>query len=202
MARKQNKVKFGIKNAYYSKITFDDDTGAATFATPKRLKGAVSLSMEPQGENEPFYADDSIYVLLSSSSNYEGDLELALIPEDFYTDILHEELDSNGVMAEVEDPELEHFALLFEISGDQHKVRHVFYNCVCSRPTVETSTVEDTKEPQTDTLSLTAMPLINGYVKAKTTSTTSDDVYDSWFDQVYEPQSEAEEETDTEEADG
>ena len=31
---------------------------------------------------------------------YEGDLELALIPEDFRTEILKEELDDNGVLIE------------------------------------------------------------------------------------------------------
>ena len=31
---------------------------------------------------------------------YEGDLELALIPEDFRTEILKEELDDNGVPIE------------------------------------------------------------------------------------------------------
>lgn len=58
-------------------------------------------------------------------------------------------------------------------------VRYVLYNCTCSRPAMESATTEDTKEPQTDTLSLTASALANGYVKAKTCSSTSSDVYDS-----------------------
>ena len=42
----------------------------------------------------------------------------------------------------------------------------------------------DFRKVQTETLSLTAMPLANGYVKAMTYSTTSNDVYKA----VYESQ--------------
>lgn len=37
---------------------------------------------------------------MNNNSGYEGDLEIALIPESFLTDIMHEELDGNGVLAE------------------------------------------------------------------------------------------------------
>ncbi len=194
MADKANKVKFGLKNVYYAKVTFDDDL-TPTFATPVRIPGAVNLSLDAEGEAENFYADDSIYVVLAANNGYSGDLEIALIPESFLTDILHEEKDTNGVLVEQSDIEVEHFALLFEFSGDQHKTRHVLYNCTCSRPTIESATTEDKKEPQTDKLSLTALPLASGYVKAKTSLTTDTTVYDSWFSAVYEPQVETTEES-------
>ncbi|MCD8174411.1 MAG: phage tail protein [Phascolarctobacterium sp.] len=205
MANSKNKVKFGLKNVHYAKATFDED-GNVTYDTPVRIPGAVNLSLDPEGENEPWYADNIVYVVLNNNSGYSGDLEIALIPDSFYTDILHEELDSNGVMAENTEVEVEHFGLLFQFEGDKHGTRHVLYNCTCSRPAMESATTEDSKEPQTDTLSLTASALANGYVKAKTCESTSSDVYDSWFDAVYEPQSAAtettSEDTDTEEADG
>lgn len=196
---KANKVKFGLKNVYYAKVTFDDD-GVPTFDVPVRIPGAVNLSLDPEGESEPWYADDCIYVVLSANNGYSGDLEIALIPQSFLTDILHEEKDINGVLIEQSDVEVEHFALLFEFNGDKHKTRHVLYNCTCSRPSIESSTTEDTKEPQTDTLSLTAQPLVSGFVKAKTTVGTSEEVYNGWFDKVYEPQAEAEDETEDEES--
>ncbi len=185
--KKANKVKFGLKNVYYAKVTFDDDN-VPTFETPVRIPGAVNLSLDAEGESEPWYADDSIYVVLAANNGYSGDLEIALIPESFLTDIMHEEKDSNGVLVEQSDVEVEHFALLFEFNGDQHKTRHVLYNCTCSRPTIESATTEDTREPQTDTLSLTALPLASGYVKAKTSLETPTETYDSWFEKVYEPQ--------------
>lgn len=101
------------------------------------------------------------------------------------------ELDGNGVLAENANAELEHFAFLFEFDGDQRHIRHVMYNCVASRPSIEGDTNEDSKEVKTDTLTLQATPLANGYVKAKTGTNTSDDVYNKWYEKVYEPQAEA-----------
>lgn len=188
--KKSNKVKFGLKNCHYAKATFDED-GMVTYAKPVRIPGAVSLSMDPEGSPETFWADNVAYYVIANNSGYSGDLEIAIIPESFSRDILHEEEDSNGVLAENAETELEHFALLFEFDGDQRKIRHVLYNCTSARPSIEGSTTEDAKEVQTDTLELTATALANGYVKAKTGTNTAQSVYDSWYDAVYEPQGEA-----------
>ena len=136
MSKQSNKVKFGLKNCHYAKATFDED-GSVTYAKPVRIPGAVSLSMDANGEIEPFYADNIAYYVVNNNSGYEGDLEIALIPESFLTDIMHEELDGNGVLAENANVELEHFAFLFEFDGDQRHIRHVLYNCVASRPSIE-----------------------------------------------------------------
>ena len=186
MSKKKNKVRFGLKNCHYAKATFDED-GNVTYAKPVRLPGAVSLSLDPEGENENFYADDIVYYVLNNNAGYEGDLELALIPEEFLKDILHEEEDANGVLTENANNEFERFALLFEFTGDKNAIRHVLYCCSASRPSVEGETKEDEKEVQTEELAIIASALANGYVKAKTSSNTSKAVYDAWYDAVYEP---------------
>ena len=186
MSKKKNKVRFGLKNCHYAKATFDED-GNVTYAKPVRLPGAVSLSLDPEGENENFYADDVVFYVLNNNAGYEGDLELALIPEEFLKDILHEEEDANGVLTENANNEFERFALLFEFTGDKNAIRHVLYCCSASRPSVEGETKEDEKEVQTEELSIIASALANGAVKAKTSSNTSKAVYDAWYDAVYEP---------------
>jgi len=194
MSKKKNKVRYGLKNCYYAKATFDED-GNVTYDTPKRLPGAVSLSLDPEGESENFYADDIVYVVLNNNAGYEGDLELALIPEEFLKDILHEEEDENGVLLENANTTFERFALLFEFTGDQHAIRHVFYCCSASRPSQEGDTKEDEKEVKTEELSIIASALASGYVKAKSSINTSKAVYDAWYDAVYMPPAAAEEET-------
>ena len=47
-------------------------------------------------------------------------------------------------------------------------------------------------EVQTETLSLKATPLANGYVKAKTGDDTTDATYQNWYKAVYMPQATAE----------
>ena len=63
----------------------------------------------------------------------------------------------------------------------------MFYCCTASRPATESSTIEDSKEVKTETLSLTATALVNGLVKAKTCEATQDAQYENWFKSVYMP---------------
>jgi len=118
---------------------------------------------------------------------YEGDLELALIPESFRRDVLKETIDSNGVLIESSNVETENFALLFEFDGDVRKIRHVMYYCSASRPTIESQTNEDEIEVKTEKLTIKAAPLGNGLVKAKTGDDTNDEVYLNWYSEVYLP---------------
>lgn len=186
MADKANKVKYNLKNTHYAVITTGED-GTVKFGTPVPMPGSVSLSLDANGEPENFYADGGVYYVINNNTGYEGDLELALIPESFRTDILKEELDEKGVLIENSEVELGTFALLFEFDGDQKHIRHVMYNCSASRPGIEGKTNEDKKEVQTEKLTINAVPLANGMVKAKTGNTTDATTYADWYKAVYMP---------------
>ena len=173
---KKNKVKFNICNVHYAILTVADD-GTFSYGTPVPMPGAVSLSLDANGEPTNFYADGYAYYIISNNMGYDGDLELAMVPESFRTDVLKEQLDSNNVLIENSKVEAENFALLFEFDGDVKKIRHVLYKCAASRPGIESQTNEDEVEVKTETLSIKATPLANGYVKAKTGDNTSDAVY-------------------------
>ena len=185
----KNKVKFNIRNVYFAKLTINED-GSYAYDTPVAMPGAVSLSLDPNGEPSIFYADGYAYYTISNNQGYEGDLELALVPEEFRKDILKETMDENNVLIEDATIETEKFALLFEFDGDVNKIRHVLYNCIASRPTIESSTKEDEIEVKTETLTVTASPLEGGYVKARTTDDTASSAYTTWFDKVYLPEEE------------
>ena len=116
------------------------------------------------------------------------DLELAMVPESFRTDVLKESLDDNSVLVESANVETANFALLFEFDGDVKKIRHVLYNCSAARPNIESATNEEEIEVQTETLAITAAPLANGYVKARTGDSTTDTVYTGWYTAVYLPE--------------
>lgn len=184
-----NKIKYGIKNVYYAVATIASN-GSATYTTPVALPGAVSLSLDAQGETTPFYADNIVYYTSVANNGYEGDLELALIPDSFYTDVLGYGTDANSVLYEDAGASPVHFALTFQFEGDESARRHVMYNCVATRPTVAGSTKEESIEPQTETISITATTIYNvaydkDIVKASCTTSQSTQ-YNSWNSAVYQ----------------
>ena len=186
MSEKNNKVKFNLKNAHYALLSIAED-GTVSYAVPTPMPGSVSISLDANGEPENFYADGVAYYVINNNMGYDGDLELAMIPESFRTEVLKEELDAKGVLIENADVELASFALLFEFDGDAKAIRHVLYNCSASRPSIESKTKEDTIEPDTETLSLTADPRSDGLVKSRTGDTTDKATYDGWYQTVYIP---------------
>ena len=59
MANTENKVQFNLKNVHYAKMLTSGEV--PTWSTPVKVPGAVSLTLNPQGEVTPFYADGIVY---------------------------------------------------------------------------------------------------------------------------------------------
>lgn len=180
----KNKVKFNVKNVHYALLT-ETEEGTITYGTPVAIPGARSLSMDAQGDLTKWYADGMVYYTTAANNGYDGSLEVAMFPESFRTDVLGETLDEKKVLVENANVEPKRFALLFEFDGDQKGIRHVMYNCVATRPAVSGNTVEESKEPETETASITASPLSDGRVKAKTSDSTDEVTYTNWYKNVY-----------------
>lgn len=192
-----NKVKYGLKNVHYAVAAINDSTHAATYSTPVAFPGAVSMSLEAQGELTPFRADNIDYWVANTNNGYSGELEMALITDAFRKDVLGQVEDTNGVLVEKKDVEAIHFALLFQFEGDEKATRHVLYNCTATRPSAAGNTTDETIEPQTETVTLTASSIYNAsfaqeIVKVQTKASTDSDTYDGWFEEVYQPTAESE----------
>lgn len=155
-----NKIKYGLKNCKYAVATIASN-GSATYGTVKDLPGAVSISLAAQGEMTPFYADNIVYWTSVSNNGYEGDLELAKVPEGFLTDIFRFAAGGNSLVYEDANAAPTHFALLFQFEGDATAKRHVLYNCVATRPDLASQTKAESIEPQTESLSITATSVYN-----------------------------------------
>lgn len=180
-----NKVTFGLKNVHYA--TFEETDGVITYDAPVKFPGAVELSLEPRGDMTEFYADDMLYYAASNNQGYDGTFTAALIPDHFAVAALGERQDETSMtLTELSSSVGKPFALLFEFAADVKAVRHVLYNCTANRPTVSGATRTDTAEPQTNELSFVASPRHTDYaVKTKTTATTPEPVYNSWYTSVF-----------------
>lgn len=182
----KNKVKFGLSNVHIAKIIETD--GAITYGTPFKMPGAVGLSADPEGDTTPFYADNIKYYIAVSNQGYTGDLEIAMTPEEFLTEILGQEKDKNGAIFENADDKNARFALMGEIDGDVKKRRFIYFDCTAARPSNEANTTEESKEPQTDTISITMSPRsTDKAIKAVIEpSEANKSIYETFFTEVYE----------------
>ena len=182
----ENKVKFGLSNVHIAKIT--ETNGEITYGVPFAMPGARSLTADPEGETTPFYADNIKYYIAVSNQGYSGDLEIAMTPDEFLTEILGQEADSNGAIFESADDVNARFALMGEIEGDKKKRRFVYFDCTAARPSAEMNTNEESKEPQTDTISITmSARSTDKAIKAVIEPTEENkSVYDTFFTAVYE----------------
>lgn len=181
----KNKVQFNLKNVHYAVLKIAED-GTISWDVPVAVPGAVTLTLDPQGSVEPFYADGVVYYQSVANNGYSGDLEVARIHDQMLQDIWKFEVDSNNVIIEDANQEPNAFALLYQIDGDANEDFYCLYNCTGTRPGIGGTTNTETKTPQTKSSTISAVPLANGRVMARTTSTTTEDVKAAWFKSVYQ----------------
>lgn len=149
-----NKVEFGISELHVGTYTVDDQ-GVVTLGTPYHQPGAVSFSPEEQSENNTFYADNIAYWSGYSGGTFEGDLEVAKFSDEFKTQFLGYRALTNGGLANVKNATKPNVYIAFQVEGDAESRRVILYNCALGVIGREFNTIEDTKEPTTETLGVT-----------------------------------------------
>lgn len=186
----ENKVRFGLKNVYYAKLTESSDNTNNTYATPVAVPGAVNLTMDSNGTDGTFYADNVAYYKTFANNGYSGELEMARVNDAMMKDIWGMTVE-NGVLVEKTGIQPSPFALLFQIEGDTNEELHVLYRVVpTSKPSMGSQTVAEEVEPVTQTFSFDALPLVTGpsyqagLIQGKTLDTTSTATRAAWFTAV------------------
>lgn len=175
-----NKVQYGLKNIYYSKITKTES--GLEYAKPVAWPGAKSLKIDPSGDTNTFYADDMAYFTTSSANGYSGTLEVAEIPESVLIDVFGYEKSENGMTVEVSNAQTADIALLFECQGDVKARRHIFFQVTLGRPGFEANTKEDKTDPDTKSLDITVTPIkVDDREITKAAASKGDPAYDTFF---------------------
>lgn len=148
-----NKVEFGISQLHVGTYAVVD--GEVTLGTPYHQPGAVSFSPEEQSEENTFYADNTAYWSGYSGGTIEGDLEVAMFDDAFKTQFLGYRTLTNGGLANVKNPTKPNVYIAFQVEGDAESRRVILYNCSLGGITREYNTIEESKEPATETIPVT-----------------------------------------------
>lgn len=181
------KVKYGLKNVHYAIVTeTTDSTGAVTssYGTVKAWPGAVNITLDAQGDDVPFYADDGTYYMVGNNNGYSGTFESALVPEDVYTSVLGQTKDVNGVVSEKSTDVKKYIALMFEFTMDTSGRRFLFYRCSLTRPSVGSQTKGESIEVTTETVNLIVTPRPDDQ-KIKDYVDKGSAAYAGWYSAVY-----------------
>jgi phi13 family phage major tail protein len=149
-----NKVEFGISELHVGTWTVAQD-GTVTMGTPYHQPGAVSFSPDENSEQNTFYADNIAYWSGYSGGTIEGDLEVAMFDDAFKTQFLGYVALADGGLANVKNATKPNVYVAFQVEGDAESRRVILYNCTLGAITREYNTIEESKEPTTETLAVT-----------------------------------------------
>lgn len=149
-----NKVEFGISNLYVGTYTVATD-GTVTMGSPYHQAGAVSFSPDENSDKTDFYADNVIYWSGYSGGTFEGDLEVAKFDDTFKKNFLGYIEKGDGGLAVVKNAVKPNVWIAFQVEGDAESRRCIMYNCSLGGITREYATIEESREPATETIAVT-----------------------------------------------
>lgn len=188
-------LTYGINKMYYAVRT--ETNGVYSYGTPVRLPGARQITINAEGTNEKFYADNGVYFIADSNSGKSGSVELVGLNDAALTDLFGYITDANGVVLEDADAHAADVALLFECENDgPNPTRFVMYDVKFTRPSEEHNTKEDSVSPDTLSMDYEAAPtelawgtgetkkFVGGHLDYSTETATA---YNAWYTAVTMP---------------
>lgn len=181
-----SKVKFGLSNVKVAPRTEAD--GVVTYGTVVDIPGAVNLSIERESDQNIFYADNKAYFTTNSKSSVSLELEIAEIAKDIMLQYLGYVKSKNGTVLETNTAVTPSFALMFQIETDEKARKVCYYNCTAVESDEEYSTQEESIEPTTSKLTVTAIGEdVSDVVVFREIANSGDTNYDTFFKNVTIP---------------
>lgn len=148
-----NKVEFGISELVVG--TFGSTENGFVLGAPYHQPGAVSFAPEEDSEQNIFYADNIAYYSSYSGGAITGDLEVAKFSDEFKTQFLgYQKASDDGALCKIQNATKPNIYVAFEVDGDSEHRRIILFNGQCGSIVREYNTIEESKEPATETLSI------------------------------------------------
>lgn len=148
-----NKVLMGFSDLYVG--TYTVTNGTVALGTPYHQAGAVGFQPEPQGDQSTFWADNMGYFTSYSGGTRQGDLEVAMFDDEFKTQFLGYRETADGGLAEVKNATKPNIYAMWKVLGDAEDRKVIMYNGSLGDINREYSTLEDSKDPVTETVPVT-----------------------------------------------
>lgn len=187
-----NKVTYGFDKVHYALYNDNGTDGLiGTYETPKRITGGVGFSPTAQGGSTSFYADNGPYHTITQDNGVQGDLEMALFPDEFLIETLNWVRDDKGILVEKANVSQNPFALLFEVLGNVEPIRVAYLHCLGAKPNDSYITSQENVTIQGKTMNITAKPIqvtqnvATAVIKVKRSE--DPEIFDSFFEKVYIP---------------
>lgn len=149
-----NRVSFGLSNVVVGTYTVGAD-GTVTMGEPMNIPGAVNLSLEPEGNDNSFYADNKKYWSGYSDNGFTGSLEMARFPDKFRTTFMGAKKLDDGGVADIKSSTKPAVYIAYQGEGDKLSRRAILYNVTLSGIKKESKTTEDSTEPETESIDIT-----------------------------------------------
>ena len=150
-----NKVEFGISNLHIGTFTASA-AGVVTLGIPYHLPGAKTLSLDPEGNSNDFFADNVKYWSGFSDNGFSGSMEVARFTTEFKTQFAGYMALADGGLAYIKGSNKPSVYLIFQAEGDVESRRVILYNVAFGGIKREFATIEDKKNPATESVDLTA----------------------------------------------
>lgn len=180
----------GLIKIHYALLENDVKGGETTYATPKPLGAAISLSETPTTSMSTLYAENGPSETATANGPTTAEVGVKDLSEEVLADLLGQTINEDGVRLQGRNDKAPYVALGFQLTGESENDAFIWlYKGKFSRPTTTGTTKGESITFNTPTISATFIDRdSDGEHKASLVqSATNAAVTGAWFNKVYDP---------------